>query len=63
MGIVEKIVEENLGVYRAFEADDALRRALGERFSDYYAVSRQWELKAWQQTVTDWERERYERAV
>ena len=48
---------------RAFETDDVLRRALGEQFSDYYAVSRQWELKAWQQTVTNWERERYERAV
>jgi glutamine synthetase len=47
----------------AFEADGALRRGLGERFSDYYAVSRRWELKAWQQAVTGWERERYERAV
>jgi hypothetical protein len=26
-------------------------------------VSRAWELKAWQQTVTDWERARYEGAV
>jgi len=48
---------------RAFEADEILRRALGEEFSDYYAVSRAWELKAWQQAVTGWERERYERAV
>lgn len=48
---------------RAFEADETLRQALGERFSDYYAVSRAWELKAWQQAVSDWERERYERAV
>ena len=48
---------------RAFEADDVLRHALGERFSDYYAVSRAWELKAWQQAVSDWERERYERTV
>jgi glutamine synthetase len=47
----------------AFEADGALRKALGERFSDYYAVSRAWELKAWQEAVSDWERERYERAV
>ena len=47
----------------AFRQDVALRRALGERFSDYYAISRSWELKAWQQTVSDWERERYERAV
>jgi len=48
---------------RAFEADDVLRHALGAEFSDYYAVSRAWELKAWQQAVSDWERERYERTV
>jgi len=48
---------------RAFEEDRAFRQALGERFSDYYATSRAWELKAWRETVTDWERERYERAV
>jgi glutamine synthetase len=47
----------------AFRDDAVLRAALGERFSDYYATSRAWELKAWQETVTDWERERYERAV
>ena len=48
---------------RAFEEDAVLRRALGDSFSDYYATSRKWELKAWQETVTDWERERYERSV
>jgi glutamine synthetase len=48
---------------RAFAADGALRAALGEAFSDYYAVSRAWELKAWQNAVSDWERARYERAV
>jgi glutamine synthetase len=48
---------------RAFGEDAVLRAALGERFSDYYATSRAWELKAWQDTVTDWERERYERGV
>ena len=48
---------------RAFEADDVLRQALGERFSEYYATSRGWELKAWRETVTEWERERYERSV
>jgi hypothetical protein len=26
-------------------------------------VSRRWELKAWQNAVSDWERERYTRAV
>ena len=48
---------------RAFEEDQVLREALGIRFSEYYATSRAWELKAWRETVTDWERERYERAV
>jgi glutamine synthetase len=48
---------------RAFQGDEALRRALGEQFSEYYVISRAWELKAWRETVTDWERQRYERAV
>ena len=47
----------------AFEADAGLRAALGETFCDYYAVSRRWELKAWREAVSDWERERYGRAV
>jgi glutamine synthetase len=48
---------------RAFDADSDLRRLLGESFCDYYRVSRAWELDAWRQSVSDWERERYERAV
>jgi len=48
---------------RAFEEDETLRAALGERFSSYYMTSRAWELKAWRDTVTDWERRRYEGAV
>ena len=48
---------------RAFERDDVLRAALGKTFSEYYATSRAWELKAWRDTVTEWERRRYERAV
>jgi glutamine synthetase len=48
---------------RAFADDGALRAALGATFSDYYAVSRAWELKAWQESVSDWERARYERSV
>lgn len=47
----------------AFRADDGLRGALGDEFSDYYATSREWELSAWREGVSDWERERYERAV
>jgi glutamine synthetase len=48
---------------RAFEGDRTLRSALGEGFSAYYTTSRAWELKAWRETVTDWERERYGRSV
>jgi glutamine synthetase len=48
---------------RAFDDDTALRGALGDEFSDYYAVSRAWELRAWRESVSDWERERYTRAV
>jgi glutamine synthetase len=40
-----------------------LRQALGERFSDYYVTSREWEVKAFRETVTEWERERYMRSV
>ena len=48
---------------RAFEEDRVLRSALGEGFSAYFTTSRAWELKAWRETVTDWERERYGRSV
>jgi glutamine synthetase len=47
----------------AFEEDTTFRKALGEGFGEYYATSRAWELKAWRETVTDWERERYDRSV
>ena len=47
----------------AFAGDPGLRAALGEEFSAYYEVSRAWELKKWREAVSDWERERYERAV
>ncbi|TMD37450.1 MAG: glutamine synthetase [Chloroflexi bacterium] len=48
---------------RAFESDAILREALDERFSDYYVTSRAWEVKAFRETVTDWERDRYMRSV
>jgi glutamine synthetase len=47
----------------AFDADQEFRAALGEVFCDYYRASRAWELSAWREAVSDWERERYERAV
>ena len=51
------------GAIAAFADDDTLREGLGKGFSDYYATSRAWELKAWRETVTDWERDRYDRSV
>jgi len=48
---------------RAFESDQVLREALDERFSDYFVTSRAWEVKAFRETVTDWERDRYMRTV
>jgi glutamine synthetase len=47
----------------AFDADPGFRAAVGEVFCDYYRTSREWELSAWREAVSDWERERYERAV
>jgi glutamine synthetase len=48
---------------QAFESDKVLRQALDERFSDYFVTSRAWEVKAFRDTVTDWERDRYMRTV
>ncbi|HSS62220.1 MAG TPA: glutamine synthetase family protein [Candidatus Limnocylindrales bacterium] len=48
---------------RAFESDRATQAALGEQFSEYYLVSRRWEVKAFRETVTEWERDRYMRSV
>jgi glutamine synthetase len=47
----------------AFGSDEVLRQALDERFSDYFVTSREWEIKAFRGTVTDWERDRYTRTV
>ncbi|MEA2537552.1 MAG: glutamine synthetase [Chloroflexota bacterium] len=44
---------------RVFEADPVAQAVLGSEFSDYFAATRRWELRAWQRTVTDWERGRY----
>jgi glutamine synthetase len=47
----------------AFDADADFRAAVGETFSDYYRTSRAWELDAWREAVSDWERDRYERTA
>ncbi|KAA9165528.1 glutamine synthetase [Amycolatopsis acidicola] len=44
----------------AFRSRDAgLDKVLGAEFCEHYLRTREWELHAWQNTVTDWERERY----
>ncbi len=48
---------------RAFDADPTFRAGVGEAFCDYYRISREWELSAWREAVSDWERERYGRVV
>jgi glutamine synthetase len=48
---------------RAFDDDARFRELVGPMFCDYFRTSRAWELSAWREAVSDWERERYERAV
>lgn len=43
----------------AFLADVEARATFGDAFSDYFVRTRQWELSAWQKSVSDWERTRY----
>ncbi|UQS25987.1 glutamine synthetase family protein [Amycolatopsis thermalba] len=39
--------------------DAGVDKVLGAGFCDHYLRTREWELHAWQNTVTEWERERY----
>lgn len=39
--------------------DPGVDDVLGAAFCDHYLRTREWELHAWQNTVSDWERERY----
>ncbi len=48
---------------QAFDEDAPYRALIGETFCDYFKLSRAWELRAWREAVSDWERERYERVV
>lgn len=43
----------------AFVGDPRAAELVREEFADYFVKTRAWELRAWQETVTDWERERY----
>ena len=42
-----------------FAASDLAREYFGEEFVAHYARMRQWEVDAFQQAVTNWERRRY----
>ncbi|MBB4660550.1 glutamine synthetase family protein [Conexibacter arvalis] len=44
----------------AFRAADELHARLGRRFCAHFAATREWELRAWQEVVTEWERTRVE---
>ncbi|GHE76525.1 glutamine synthetase [Amycolatopsis deserti] len=39
--------------------DAGVDKVLGAGFCEHYLRTREWELHAWQNTVTEWERERY----
>ncbi|WP_037370779.1 glutamine synthetase family protein [Amycolatopsis orientalis] len=48
------------GAVTAFGSrDPELDKVLGGAFCEHYLRTREWELRAWQNTVTGWERERY----
>ncbi|NYI91333.1 glutamine synthetase [Amycolatopsis endophytica] len=48
------------GAVAEFRRRDAgLDKVLGAGFCEYYLRTREWELHAWQNAVTEWERERY----
>lgn len=49
-------LEEAVGM---FESDSVAKAALGEEFSEYFVATRKWEVLAWQQAVSEWERDRY----
>lgn len=42
-----------------FRKDPRFAALLGPDFCEYFALTREWELKQWQNAVSDWERARY----
>ncbi|WP_428268045.1 glutamine synthetase family protein [Haliangium sp.] len=42
-----------------FAAGELARRAFGDAFVDHYAATREWECRAFERAVTDWELDRY----
>jgi glutamine synthetase len=47
----------------AFISNDAVQELLGDAFSAQFQASREWELAAWSEVVTDWEIARSEGAL
>lgn len=41
------------------DRDNRLDGVLGATFAEHYLTTREWELHAWQNAVTEWERQRY----
>lgn len=50
-------LEAAIGEFRA--RDTAVDEVLGAEFCSHFLRTREWELHAWQNTVTEWERQRY----
>ena len=48
---------------RLFRASSTARRWLGEDFVEHYARTREWEVRQFQNAVTDWELARYFEAI
>jgi glutamine synthetase len=46
-----------------FRQSELARRAFGEEFVEHYAATREWEVRQYDKTVTDWELERYFEAI
>lgn len=44
---------------QAFAASDVAREYFGERFVEHYTAAKQWEVRQFNQAVTDWELQRY----
>lgn len=57
-GALPGSLESAIGQFRARDRD--LDSVLGAEFCAHYLTTREWELHAWQNAVSEWERQRYE---
>lgn len=56
-GPLPNSLEAAIGEFR--RRDTAIDSVLGAEFCDHFVTTREWELRAWQNAVTEWERQRY----